>query len=91
MVTRKRKLVAPESPFFQVSDATQIHENGGTESVVCGRNGKKVTFTTPKGQKINASKSDVFNVLLNSAKSTNQPRLISEGICDLTRYELLSK
>lgn len=90
MVTRKRKLAAPESPF-QVPEAVQIRENGGTESVICGRNGKKVTFTTPKGQKISASKSDVFNVLLNSAKSTRNPRPISEGICDLSRYELLSK
>ncbi|KNC12362.1 hypothetical protein AC791_03240 [Klebsiella sp. RIT-PI-d] len=91
MMTRKRKLVAPESLFFQVPEATQVHEDGSTESVVCGRNGKKVTFTTPKGQKISASKDEVFNVLLNSAKSTRQPRPISEGICDLTRYELLSK
>ena len=34
MVTRKRKLVAPESPFFQVPEATQVHEDGGTESVL---------------------------------------------------------
>ncbi|WP_241606183.1 hypothetical protein [Rosenbergiella epipactidis] len=91
MVTRKRKLVAPEYPCFQVPEKNQVHEDGSTESVVRGRNGKKVTFTTPKGQKISASKSEVFDVLLNSAKSTRQPRIISEGICDLTRYELLSK
>lgn len=81
----------PESSFSQIPEATQIHEDGGAESVVCGRNGKEVTFTTPKGQKISASKSEVFNVLLNSVKATDPPRLISEGICNLTRYERLSK
>lgn len=91
MVTRKRKLVAPESPFFQVSGMTQVHEDGNMESVVRGRNGRKVAFTTPKGQKISASKGEVFDVLLNSVKSTRQPRPTSESICDLTRCELFSK
>ena len=91
MVTRKRKLAAPESPFFQVQKTTQVHEDGSTESVVSDRNGKKVVFTTPRGQKIIASKDEVFHVLLNSAKSTRQQRPISEGICDLTRYKLLTK
>lgn len=81
----------PESPFFQMPATTQSHEDVSTESVVCGRNGKNVTFSTPKGQKISASKSEVFNVLLNSVKATDPPRLISEGVCNLIRYELLSK
>ncbi|MDF7681551.1 hypothetical protein PT300_13530 [Enterobacteriaceae bacterium ESL0689] len=94
MVTRKRKLVAPECLFFQAPETTQVHEAGEAESsksVVYGRNGKKVTFTTLKGQKISASKDEVFNVLLNSAKSTRQSRQIAEGICDLTKYELIAR
>lgn len=91
MVTRKRNLVAPESLLFPVPEATPICENEGTESMVCGRNGKKVTFTTPKGQRIRDSKSEVFDVLLNSAKSTSQPRPISEGVCDLSKYDIVSE
>lgn len=91
MVTRKRRLVTPESPFFQVPEAINVRESGGAESVVCGRNSKKVTFTTPKGQKVGASKSKVFNEMLNSAKLKRKPRPISEGICDLSRYKLLSR
>ena len=91
MVTRKRNLVAPESLLFPVPEAASACENEGTESSVYGRNGKKVTFTTPKGQKILTSKSEVFNVLLNSAKSTNQPRPASEGVCDLSKYDIVSK
>ncbi len=70
MATKNSNTTSPVPLTFRSVRAVKVCDDGSSRGIAYDRNGKIVTFTTPKGITLDFSKEDVFDVLLKSMKTT---------------------
>ena len=68
MATKNSNTTSPVLLIFR-GIRVKACEDGRSRGAAYDRNGKIVTFTTPKGTTSDFSKEDVFDILLKSMKS----------------------
>ncbi|EMM6943240.1 hypothetical protein RGI86_003344 [Morganella morganii] len=69
MAIKTKNTASPEAFAFRGCRKVTVCEDGVSRGIASDRNGKTVTFTTPKGKTPDFQKEAVFNILLKSMKT----------------------